>query len=53
MTRAADLETALAFADLVVLVQAHSEYDVPALVESSRLFFDTRGVTTGPEVHRL
>jgi len=53
VTRAADLETALAFADLVVLVQAHSEYDVPALVESSRLFLDTRGVTTGPEAHRL
>jgi UDP-N-acetyl-D-glucosamine dehydrogenase len=53
VTRAADLETALAFADLVVLVQAHSDYDVPALVSKSRLFFDTRGVTTGEEVHRL
>ena len=53
VARATDLDTALAFADLVVLVQAHSEYDVPALAAKSRLFFDTRGVTTGDEAHRL
>ncbi|GAA4690796.1 nucleotide sugar dehydrogenase [Nocardioides conyzicola] len=53
VSRATDLPTALAFADLVVLVQAHSEYDVPALAAQSRLFFDTRGVTTGDEAHRL
>lgn len=53
VSRATDLDTALAFADLVVLVQAHSEYDVSALAAKSRLFFDTRGVTTGDEAHRL
>lgn len=53
VTRADDLATALAFADLVILVQPHSAYDVPALVESSRLFFDTRGVTQGDGAHRL
>ncbi|MDO9454765.1 nucleotide sugar dehydrogenase [Nocardioides sp.] len=40
-------------ADLVVLVQQHAAYDVPALVERSALFFDTRGVTTPGSAHRL
>jgi len=37
----------------VILVQKHAEYDVPALAAASRLFFDTRGVTTGDGAHRL
>ncbi|KRF12746.1 nucleotide sugar dehydrogenase [Nocardioides sp. Soil796] len=53
VTRTDDLATAIAFADLVILVQAHDEYDVPSLAADARLFFDTRGVTTGPEVNRL
>ncbi|GAA4124148.1 nucleotide sugar dehydrogenase [Nocardioides fonticola] len=53
VSRATDLGTALAFADLVILVQAHGAYDVPDLAARSRLFFDTRGVTVGPEAHRL
>jgi len=53
VSHAADLETALAFADLVVLVQPHTAYDVPDLAARSRLFFDTRGVTVGAEAHRL
>jgi len=51
--RASDLATAASFADLVILVQPHAEYDVASLAASSRLFFDTRGVTTGDGVHRL
>lgn len=57
VTRAADwagdLASAVRRADLVVLVQPHREYDVAALAGLSRLFFDTRGVTTGPEARRL
>jgi UDP-N-acetyl-D-glucosamine dehydrogenase len=53
VSRVADLDTALAFADLVILVQQHSEYDVASLASASRLFFDTRGVTRGDGVHRL
>ena len=51
--RADDLAHRGRFADLVILVQPHAEYDVAALAASSRLFFDTRGVTTGDGVHRL
>ena len=51
--RASDLATAVSFADLVILVQPHAEYDVASLAASSRLFFDTRGVTRGDGVHRL
>jgi UDP-N-acetyl-D-glucosamine dehydrogenase len=42
-----DLETAVASADIVVLLQAHREYDLESLVASAPLFFDTRGVTSG------
>ena len=52
-SHASDLDTALAFADLVILVQPHGDYDVPDLAARSRLFFDTRGVTVGEEAHRL
>lgn len=54
-SRASDLDTAVAMADLVILVQPHRDYDVPALAAGSRLFFDTRGVTLGDGegVHRL
>lgn len=48
-----DLPAALAKADLVVLVQNHSAYDIEALVAGSRRFFDTRGVAVDPAVHRL
>ena len=53
VTRADDLDAALARADLVVLIQPHAAYDVPALASRARLFFDTRGVTVGEEAHRL
>ncbi len=34
-------------ADLVILLQAHDAYDVPALATKARLFLDTRGVLEG------
>jgi nucleotide sugar dehydrogenase len=34
-------------ADLVILLQAHDDYDVPALAAGARLFLDTRGVLAG------
>jgi UDP-N-acetyl-D-glucosamine dehydrogenase len=51
--RAPDLEKGIRSADLVVLLQNHREFDADALAERSTLFFDTRGVTTGPGSFRL
>jgi UDP-N-acetyl-D-glucosamine dehydrogenase len=42
--RAGDLEAALAAADLVILLQAHSCYVPDQLIQASRLLLDTRGV---------
>lgn len=53
LDRVADLDTAIAEADLVILVQNHSVYDVDALSEKSSRFFDTRGVTTSERAIRL
>ncbi|GAA2544821.1 nucleotide sugar dehydrogenase [Winogradskya consettensis] len=51
--RTDDLEGAAAAADLVILVQQHREYDADHLASISKRFFDTRGVTTSREAHRL
>lgn len=48
-----DLDSALAQADMCVLLQNHGLYDMDDIVEASRRFFDTRGVTAGPKVVRL
>ena len=53
VTQAADLSSAVATADLVILVQNHAEYDADDLARRSQRFFDTRGVTTVPESQRL
>lgn len=45
LERVGDLQAALSDADLVVLLQAHSAYDVAALTAASSVFFDTRGAT--------
>jgi UDP-N-acetyl-D-mannosaminuronate dehydrogenase len=37
-------------ADIVILLQAHSTYDLDEIGRSARLLFDTRGATTGGEV---
>jgi UDP-N-acetyl-D-glucosamine dehydrogenase len=39
------LDQALADADLAVIVTAHPEFDIPAIVEASDLVLDLRGVT--------
>jgi UDP-N-acetyl-D-glucosamine dehydrogenase len=52
--RAGDLEAALAAADLVILLQAHSCYDPDELIRASRLLLDTRGVIpAAPHVEAL
>lgn len=51
--RVEDLDEAVAAADAVVLLQVHDEYDVDALAQRSKLFFDTRGVTTSASAIRL
>jgi UDP-N-acetyl-D-glucosamine dehydrogenase len=53
VARTEDLEGAAAAADLVVLVQHHREYDADHLAGLAKRFFDTRGVTTTREAHRL
>jgi UDP-N-acetyl-D-mannosaminuronate dehydrogenase len=51
--RTDDLEGAAAAADLVILVQQHREYDADHLAGIAKRFFDTRGVTTSRDAHRL
>lgn len=51
--RADDLLTAVSQADAVLFLQAHREYDADHLVSRSKLFFDTRGVSTHPTAIRL
>jgi UDP-N-acetyl-D-glucosamine dehydrogenase len=53
ITRADDLSSAVADADLVILVQNHAEYDPDELASRAQRFFDTRGATSGEESHRL
>jgi len=42
--RAADLQPAVAAADLVILLQAHRDYDLARIARAARLLLDTRGV---------
>jgi UDP-N-acetyl-D-glucosamine dehydrogenase len=52
--RAGDLQAALAAADLVILLQAHSCYEPDRLTRASRLLLDTRGVIpAAPHVEAL
>ena len=54
VSRAGDLDAALADADLVILLQAHSDYDPAELSRASRLLLDTRGVIpAAPHVEAL
>ena len=48
-----DLDKGLAEADIVILLQKHRDYDVNALAGKSKVFFDTRGVTTSDKAVRL
>jgi len=52
--RAANLGTALAEADLVILLQAHRDYDLARIARTARLLLDTRGVVPeSPHVEAL
>lgn len=48
-----DLDAALARADLVVLLQNHTAYDLAGIIARAPRLFDTRGATSGPRVVRL
>ncbi|GAA3338864.1 nucleotide sugar dehydrogenase [Curtobacterium pusillum] len=52
-SRVESLDAAVSEADVVVLLQAHDEYDVDALAGRARNFFDTRGVSRAPGAVRL
>ncbi|MFI6699004.1 nucleotide sugar dehydrogenase [Streptomyces sp. NPDC050509] len=47
------LDAAVAEADLVVLLQAHLDYDLAALADTAPLLFDTTGRTVGTRVAHL
>jgi UDP-N-acetyl-D-glucosamine dehydrogenase len=52
--RAADLQAAVAAADLVIVLQAHREYDLGSIAATARLLLDTRGVVPNtPSVEAL
>jgi len=54
VTRAEQPEKAVEEADLTILLQNHSDYDIPALAAASQEFFDTRGkAPRGDRVYRL
>lgn len=53
LRRARELDAEVAAADLVILVQNHREYEADRLAGIAQCFFDTRGVTTGDQTHRL
>src|SRR5580698_81836 len=54
VSRADDLDAAVAAADLVILLQAHQAYDLARIVGAARLMLDTRGVVPAtPHVETL
>ncbi len=51
--RAENLAAELAAADLTILLQHHSEYDLADIAAEAALLFDTRGQIDAPTVERL
>lgn len=51
--RVESLDAAVADVDLVVLLQNHANYNVDALANTAKSFFDTRGVSAGDAAIRL
>ena len=45
--RATDLDTEIVTADVVILLQDHSQYELEQLAGEAKLFFDTRGKLAG------
>jgi nucleotide sugar dehydrogenase len=50
---AADLNAALAEADVAILLQAHKAFDLTKIAAGTKVLFDTRGVASGDSVVRL
>ena len=48
-----DLDQAICDADIVVVLQAHREYDPKEISAKSRILFDTRGIASGTDAHLL
>lgn len=48
-----DLDEAVRSADIVILLQAHREYDLDDLGSKAKLFFDTRGATDNDSAYVL
>lgn len=48
-----DLDQAVHEADIVILLQAHREYDLKDISAKSQLLFDTRGASEGTEAYVL
>lgn len=48
-----DLDQAVQDADIVILLQAHREYDLKDISAKAELLFDTRGATEGTEAYVL
>ncbi|MGH3344189.1 MAG: nucleotide sugar dehydrogenase [Carbonactinosporaceae bacterium] len=53
LSRVEDLEAELGSADLTVVLQAHSAYDLGEIARKARLLFDTRGRIADEAVERL
>lgn len=51
--RANDLDAELAAADVSILLQPHSAYDLAAIAKQAKLLFDTRGKIADDDVVRL
>lgn len=51
--RVTDLDAEIARADLVILLQDHSAYDLERIAREARLVLDTRGRLEGPAVETL
>jgi len=48
-----DLDQAVQGADIVILLQAHREYDLSDIASKAKLLFDTRGALDSEEAHIL
>ena len=48
-----DLDAAVEEADIVILLQAHREYDLSDIASKAKLLFDTRGVANSEEAYIL
>lgn len=51
--RVADAVAASATADLTILLQSHTAFDLDAIGASAQALLDTRGVLSGPRIERL